>query len=118
MAFRSDEVGSLTSTGTPLMSVKAISIQALSPKKFLILDSAGDLHLLHLSNSVIGSDASYHMKQLPHIMKAQKLAILPDVSLSMVPLFLFFFFFSNFVDSFMLECFIIKSLVIFNGNVI
>ncbi|GMY24412.1 hypothetical protein FCV25MIE_19654 [Fagus crenata] len=81
VAFRSDEVGSSTSTGTPLMSVKAISIQALSPKKFLILDSAGDLHLLHLSNSVIGSDASYHMKQLPHIMKAQKLAILPDVSL-------------------------------------
>lgn len=88
MAFRSYEVTSLTSTATPLMSIKAISIQALSPKKFLILDSAGDLHHLHLSNSVIGSDATYHMKQLPHIIKAQKLAIFPDVSISIVPSFL------------------------------
>ncbi|KAL4652159.1 hypothetical protein ACB092_01G212900 [Castanea dentata] len=81
VAFRSYEVTSLTSTATPLMSIKAISIQALSPKKFLILDSAGDLHHLHLSNSVIGSDATYHMKQLPHIIKVQKLAIFPDVSI-------------------------------------
>lgn len=79
--FAADEVGSSSSTRMLLMLVKAISIQALSPKKFVILDSAGDLHLLHLSNSAIGSD-TFRMQQLPHIMKVQKLAILPDVSIS------------------------------------
>ncbi|KAG6720335.1 hypothetical protein I3842_03G055400 [Carya illinoinensis] len=78
--FTTDEVGSSSSTRMLIMLVKAISIQALSPKKFVILDSAGDLHLLHLSNSAIGSD-TFHMQQLPHIMKVQKLAILPDVSI-------------------------------------
>ncbi|XP_062150540.1 uncharacterized protein LOC133859228 isoform X2 [Alnus glutinosa] len=81
VAFRSGEVGSSTSTRKLKMSVKAISIQALSPKKFVILDSVGELHLLHLSNSVIGSDSSCHMKQLPHIMEVQKLVVFPDVSI-------------------------------------
>jgi hypothetical protein len=84
VAFRSGEVGSSTSTRKLKMSVKAISIQALSPKKFVILDSVGELHLLHLSNSVIGSDSSCHMKQLPHIMEVQKLVVFPDVSISML----------------------------------
>ncbi|XP_059450600.1 uncharacterized protein LOC132181410 isoform X2 [Corylus avellana] len=81
VAFRSGEIGSSASTRKLQMSVKAISIQALSPKKFVILDSVGELHLLHLSNSVIGSDSSCHMKQLPHIMEVQKLAVFPDVSI-------------------------------------
>ena len=84
MSFRSGEMGSSASTRKLQMSVKAISIQALSPKKFVILDSVGELHLLYLSNSVTGSDSSYHMKQLPHIMEVQKLAVFPDVSISML----------------------------------
>ncbi|KAJ7974215.1 Ribosome biogenesis ERB1 [Quillaja saponaria] len=63
------------------VSVKAISIQALFQKRFLILDSAGDLHLLCLLNPVIGADIIFITKQLPCIMKAQNLAVLPDISL-------------------------------------
>ncbi|KAJ1412784.1 hypothetical protein SESBI_20219 [Sesbania bispinosa] len=62
------------------MSVKAISIQALSQRMFLILDSHGELHLLCLSNSGIGVDITGHVRQLPHVMKVQSLAVLPDVS--------------------------------------
>lgn len=65
------------------MSVKAISIQAVSQRMFVILDSVGDLHLLCLSNSVTGANISGHMRQLPHKMKVQNLATLPDVSMSM-----------------------------------
>ncbi|KAH7554407.1 hypothetical protein JRO89_XS12G0195100 [Xanthoceras sorbifolium] len=71
---------SLKSTKMPMMSLKAISVQALSSKSFLILDSAGDLHILHLTNSVAGSNINGHIRQLPHIMNVQKLAVLPDVS--------------------------------------
>ncbi|KAL5581978.1 hypothetical protein UlMin_014420 [Ulmus minor] len=78
VAFRSKDVEA--SNRRVVMSMKAISIQALSPKQFLILDSAGDLHLLHLSNSVTGSNMTFHMQQLPHFMDAQKLAVLPDNS--------------------------------------
>ncbi|KAI4352249.1 hypothetical protein L6164_006519 [Bauhinia variegata] len=63
-----------------LTSVKAISIQALSQRMFLILDSAGDLHLLCLSSSGIGSDIVGHIRQLPHIIQVQNLAVLPDSS--------------------------------------
>ncbi|XP_061364352.1 uncharacterized protein LOC133307809 [Gastrolobium bilobum] len=62
------------------MSVKAISIQALSRRMFVILDSHGDLYLLCLSNSGIGVDITGHVRQLPHIMKVKSLAVLPDVS--------------------------------------
>lgn len=68
----------------PLKSAKSISIQALSPNKFLIMDSVGDVHLLCLPNPVIGSEVSCHMKQLPLTMKVQKLAVLPDISPSML----------------------------------
>lgn len=112
VAFRSGEVGSSTSTRKLQMSVKAISIQALSPKKFVILDSVGELHLLHLSNSVIGSDSSCHMKQLPHIMEVQKLSVFPDVSISM----LLSLSLSILVDIFLLECFMTTGLVNFNGT--
>lgn len=76
------------------MSVKAISIQALSQKMFLILDSHGDLHLLCLSNSGFGVDITGHVRQLPHVMKVQSLAVLSDVSTSrshFLCLVLFFF---------------------------
>ncbi|PON93502.1 hypothetical protein TorRG33x02_107800 [Trema orientale] len=62
------------------MSVKAISIQALSLKKFIILDSAGDVHLLCWCNPVIGSDMTPHMRQLPRVMNVHKLAVLADSS--------------------------------------
>ncbi|XP_048328838.2 uncharacterized protein LOC107416550 [Ziziphus jujuba] len=64
-----------------VMSVKAISIQALSAKKFIILDSAGNLHLLRLSYPVVGSDITCDMRQLPQVLKVQNLAIIPDTSL-------------------------------------
>ncbi|KAG4395834.1 hypothetical protein AAZX31_19G040000 [Glycine max] len=51
------------------MSIKAISIQAVSQRMFLILDSHGDLHLLSLSNSGIGVDITGNVRQLPRIMK-------------------------------------------------
>ncbi|KAJ7971198.1 Ribosome biogenesis ERB1 [Quillaja saponaria] len=62
------------------MSVKAISIQALSQRMLLILDSDGDLHLLCLSNPVIGADITCLTRQLPRYMKVQTLSVLPDIS--------------------------------------
>uniref|UniRef100_A0A0A0LAM6 Cleavage/polyadenylation specificity factor A subunit N-terminal domain-containing protein n=1 Tax=Cucumis sativus TaxID=3659 RepID=A0A0A0LAM6_CUCSA len=61
-----------------MMSLKAISIQALSPKKILILDSVGDLHLLHIANTANGFDFSCNIRPLPHLMKAQMLTSFPD----------------------------------------
>ncbi|KAI9085536.1 hypothetical protein K1719_032379 [Acacia pycnantha] len=69
------------SSAKVLMSTKAVSIQALSQRKFLVLDSAGDLHLLCLSNSVMGENIAGHMRQLPCTMKVQNMAIFPDVSM-------------------------------------
>lgn len=67
-----------------MMSLKAISIQALSPKKILILDSVGDLHLLHLANAANGFDFSCNIRPLPHLMKVQMLTSFPDTSISML----------------------------------
>lgn len=66
-----------------LMSLKAISIQALSPKKILIRDSIGDLHLLHLASTANGSDFSCNILPLPHLMKVHTLTSVPDSSISM-----------------------------------
>ncbi|KAB5516574.1 hypothetical protein DKX38_027222 [Salix brachista] len=77
VAFKREEIEVLKPTTS-----KAVSIQALSHKKFVILDSMGDLHILCLSAPVIGSNFMAHMRRLPHSMKVQKLAVLPDVSLS------------------------------------
>eukprot|EP00257_Ricinus_communis_P022011 XP_015581621.1 uncharacterized protein LOC8287239 [Ricinus communis] len=74
VAFESKEVEGLK------LTVKAVSIQALSSKKFMILDSNGDLHILCLSNPAGGSNIRFHMMHLPHSMKVQKLAVLPDIS--------------------------------------
>ncbi|RDX61328.1 hypothetical protein CR513_60452, partial [Mucuna pruriens] len=68
------------STTKVSMSIKAISIQAVSQRMFLILDSYGDLHLLCLSNSGIGVDITGNVRQLPRIMKVQSLTVLPDLS--------------------------------------
>ncbi|XP_047181889.1 uncharacterized protein LOC124848273 isoform X3 [Vigna umbellata] len=62
------------------MSIKAISIQAVSQRMFLILDSHGDLHLLSLSNSGIGVDVTGNVRQLPRTMKVKSVAVLPDLS--------------------------------------
>lgn len=80
LAFKVKEDEGLKSTKLPLMSLKAISIQAVSQKQFLILDSGGDLHILHLSNPVAGSNITGHIRQLPHVMNVQKLAVHPDIS--------------------------------------
>ncbi|XP_021634459.1 uncharacterized protein LOC110631044 isoform X2 [Manihot esculenta] len=74
VAFKSKEVEISKSTA------KAVSIQALSPKKFMILDSTGDLHILCLSNPVGGSNIRSNLMHLPQSMKVQKLAVLPDIS--------------------------------------
>ncbi|KAL3525437.1 hypothetical protein ACH5RR_013809 [Cinchona calisaya] len=76
-AFNSKGIGSFNSNKLPVKSPKAISIHALSPNKFLILDSDGDLHLVSLSNSVHGSESPFHTKQLNQTMKVRKLAVLP-----------------------------------------
>lgn len=81
MAFKSKEVEISKSTA------KAVSIQALAPKKFMILDSTGDLHILCLSNPVGGSNIRSNLMHLPQSMKVQKLAVLPDISSSMQFLF-------------------------------
>ncbi|XP_074279192.1 uncharacterized protein LOC141604644 isoform X2 [Silene latifolia] len=54
---------------------KAISIQAVSPQRFLVLDSDGDLHVLHLSKSGIAQ-----MRRVPATIKVQQLAAFPDSS--------------------------------------
>ncbi|KAK2986834.1 hypothetical protein RJ640_011059 [Escallonia rubra] len=80
VAFKSKDVESFNSKKLPFKSAKAVSIQVLSPNKFLILDSVGDLHLLLLSSPVLGSEVLCHMKHLTLTMKVQKLAVLPDIS--------------------------------------
>ncbi|XP_050228210.1 uncharacterized protein LOC126677569 isoform X2 [Mercurialis annua] len=74
VAFKSKDAVGLKSP------VKAVSIQALFPKKLIILDSSGDLHILSLPNPVGALNVRFQMMHLPHSMKVQKLAILPDVS--------------------------------------
>lgn len=80
VAFKNKEVNSDKLINVPLQSAKAISIQALSPNKFLILDSDGQLHLLCVSLPVVGSEIHCHVKQLTNTMKVEKLAVLPDLS--------------------------------------
>ncbi|KAM7268026.1 hypothetical protein ACFE04_010192 [Oxalis oulophora] len=63
-----------------LMSLKAVTVEALGPHKFLILDSIGELHILHLSKPVTGSNLNCHMRPLHLSMKVEKLAVLPDIS--------------------------------------
>ncbi|KAF9684089.1 hypothetical protein SADUNF_Sadunf04G0081600 [Salix dunnii] len=50
-------------------TLKAVSIQALPSKKFVILDSTGDLHILCLSAPSVGPNVMVHMRRLPHKMQ-------------------------------------------------
>ncbi|XP_043716414.1 uncharacterized protein LOC122664593 [Telopea speciosissima] len=81
VSFKDPEVQSSKSTTLFSMPVKAAYIHALSPNKFLILDMVGDLHLLWLYNTVLGSEIKGHMRHLNHSMKVQMLAVLPDISM-------------------------------------
>ncbi|XWS30680.1 hypothetical protein CRYUN_Cryun23aG0007500 [Craigia yunnanensis] len=80
VVFDKKEVKGLTSTKVSFMSMKAISIQPLSSTKFLMLNSAGDLSVLHVLNTAVGSNFTCHMSPLPHVLKVQKLAVLSDIS--------------------------------------
>ncbi|RAL46588.1 hypothetical protein DM860_004867 [Cuscuta australis] len=82
-----EQVDTFESVEVPIRSVKAISIQALSLSKFLILDSVGNLHILFLGYSAPGYQIHGHMKQLSHTMRVQKMAVLPDNSASIAPKF-------------------------------
>lgn len=79
------EVENYESAKIAVESAKAISIQAVSSKKFLVLDSAGVVHLVHLHNSVHGSDFSYNIEQLTRTMKVRKLAVLPGTCTGIQP---------------------------------
>lgn len=57
----------------PSNTTKAVSIQAISKEKFVILDSNGDLHILQVSKS-----GSSQMRQLTCTIQARQLATSPD----------------------------------------
>lgn len=77
IAFNGKRIESFHYVKMPVKSPKAISIHVLSPTKFLILDSDGDLHLMRLSNSVHGSECPFHTTQLTQITRVHKLAVFP-----------------------------------------
>lgn len=79
VGFKRNEVENTSKTGS-FVSVKALSVQPLSPKKFLILDSAGDLHLLFLANTATMPVSECRIRKLPSMMKVQKLAVLPGMN--------------------------------------
>ncbi|XP_051140855.1 uncharacterized protein LOC127258169 [Andrographis paniculata] len=60
--------------------VKTISIQALSPSCFVVLDSDGDVHHLCISHSVQGLETSCTVRRLTRTMKAAEIAVFHDVS--------------------------------------
>ncbi|KAL9231340.1 hypothetical protein vseg_006579 [Gypsophila vaccaria] len=57
------------------MTPMAVSILAVSPKKFLVLNSKGDLHVLYLPKTGSGQ-----MTHLPGTIEVQKFAAFPDTS--------------------------------------
>ncbi|XP_068642886.1 uncharacterized protein [Aristolochia californica] len=87
--FKCTEVQSANCKHAILASLKAISIHSLSQKRFLILDSNGDVHILRLHNcdhnlainglSSISSKDSC-LRQMNCTMKVQMLAVFPDTS--------------------------------------
>ncbi|XP_039010418.1 uncharacterized protein LOC120139178 isoform X2 [Hibiscus syriacus] len=83
------EVKGLKSMNVPSISLKAISIQPLSSTRFLVLDTAGDLFILHVTDTALGSNATCYMRRLPHVMKVHKMAVFPDVSSSKLLYFIF-----------------------------
>ncbi|XP_077253228.1 uncharacterized protein LOC143892477 [Tasmannia lanceolata] len=88
VAFMCPMVQSPKCMPSVLASLKAVSIHVLSQRRFLILDSVGDIHLLSLHSNAFGSDVAgqsflpskeSHMRRLDYTMKVQMLAVLPDV---------------------------------------
>ncbi|KAI3976224.1 hypothetical protein MKX01_019170 [Papaver californicum] len=63
--------------------LKAVSVQALLHKRFLVLDSVGDLHLLSMYGTSPGSETTGQMRRLGHAMKIQMLFVLPNISTRM-----------------------------------
>ncbi|KAI3978081.1 hypothetical protein MKX01_032458 [Papaver californicum] len=63
--------------------LKAVSVQALLHKRFLVLDSIGDLHLLSTYSTSPASETTGQMRRLGHAMKIQMLFVLPDISTRM-----------------------------------
>ncbi|KAF5181601.1 hypothetical protein FRX31_028810 [Thalictrum thalictroides] len=80
VGFTIQEAQCQKSNTNQLFPVKAVSIHSLSQKKFLILDSVGELHLLDMYSMSPGSEISGRMRRLSHIMKVQMLAVHPDIS--------------------------------------
>ncbi|KAF8011328.1 hypothetical protein BT93_J1817 [Corymbia citriodora subsp. variegata] len=73
-----------TSMSTPVTSLKALYIQPLSPRSFIVLDSVGDLHLVCLpkSKAPTASDVNFHLKHMPRVMKVHHLTAFPDITMS------------------------------------
>ncbi|CAH9105617.1 unnamed protein product [Cuscuta europaea] len=80
--FAFEQVFNLESVKVPIKSVKAISIQALSASKFLILDSVGNLRIMFLASYAPGYKIHGHMKRLSLTLRVQRMAVLPDNSAS------------------------------------
>ncbi|KZV16702.1 hypothetical protein F511_28490 [Dorcoceras hygrometricum] len=80
VAFGNEDFNGSVSVKMPGKSVKAISVEALSVTKFVILDSIGNLHVLCLSSSLHGLDTCCVMKQTTQTMKVLKMAVFNDVS--------------------------------------
>jgi hypothetical protein len=64
-----------------IKSVKAVSIQPFSKDKFLVLDSAGVLHVFSLQNTELAPDAT-KTYCLDCAMKVQLFAVFPSSSTS------------------------------------
>ncbi|XP_030536712.1 uncharacterized protein LOC115745344 isoform X2 [Rhodamnia argentea] len=86
VTLKSDDDVASTSISTAVMSLKALYIQPLSPRSFIVLDSVGDLHLVCLpkSKTPTASDVNFHLKHMPHVMKVQHLTAFPDITMSKV----------------------------------
>ncbi|XP_073123520.1 uncharacterized protein [Henckelia pumila] len=80
VAFEDKDFNGSVSVKMPGKSVKAISVEALSANKFVILDSIGNLHVLCLSSSLHGLDTGCVMRQSTQTMKVLKMAVFHDVS--------------------------------------
>ncbi|GMH20675.1 hypothetical protein Nepgr_022516 [Nepenthes gracilis] len=77
VSFSSRMVETSRSTKSGHLTTKAIMIRDLSQHKLLVMDSNGDLHILHVPKS-----SPAEMKQLTGIMQVHKLAVLPNISSS------------------------------------
>ncbi|KAL3719391.1 hypothetical protein ACJRO7_004362 [Eucalyptus globulus] len=84
VTLKSEDSADSTSMSTPVTSLKALYIQPLSPRSFIVLDSVGDLHLVCLpkSKAPTASDVNFHLKHMPHVMKVHHLTAFPDIAMS------------------------------------